>query len=237
MVKAVQVRHASVAYGERIVIKDVSLDIDDGLTFLLGRNGAGKTSIFKMITGVVHPHAGTVSVTDGQYGYLPQVMDYPPAFSVKEFLVFIAWLKGMRWRIAKGEAARVAATAGVSTLEDHRLGKLSGGELRRVGIAQALIGDPRLLLLDEPTSGLDPRQRWSLAQLIADLTEHHAVYISTHILADIGADDSVQILDDGVIKYRGSGSSLGCLGQQIGGPGSDYERGFVAATGGEWRVN
>jgi ABC-2 type transport system ATP-binding protein len=222
-----------VAYGAKQVLAGVTFTLGPGLTYLVGRNGAGKTTLIETMTGDRRPDAGAVESHGVRIGYLPQIMGYPPAFTLRQFLEYLGWLKGMSAKDVRAEAERVAEVVHLAPFLAARMGTLSGGELRRAGVAQALLDSPPVLFLDEPASGLDPAQRWSLAQVLGELASTHAVVVSTHILADVAVDDRLLVLHDGQIRFEGSGDDLTAIGAAESGRGSDMERGFMDVTAGD----
>src|SRR5690242_9389437 len=195
----IEVANLSKRYGDLPAVRDVSFTAADGqILGFLGPNGAGKTTTMRIITGFMPATSGTVRV-DGfdvfeqstdvrrRIGYLPE---NPPLYndmSAEGFLRFVARLKG----VARGEIAtaleRVLETCGLTGVRDRLLGHLSKGFRQRVGLAQALIHDPPVLVLDEPTDGLDPNQKHQVRSLIAEMAPHKAIIISTHILEEVQA--------------------------------------------------
>jgi ABC-type multidrug transport system ATPase subunit len=209
---------------------------------LLGPNGAGKTSLLRMMATVLPPSSGKMRLLGrdpGNYGprreirrrlgYLPQNLGYYPSFTVVEFVEYFALLKEM-------PAARVPAAVAVAIeradLGDKaraKLRTLSGGMLRRVGIAQAIVNDPELLLLDEPTAGLDPEQRVAFRALLRDLGERATVVVSTHLVEDVGAAcTEVALMNAGKIVFRGTPAQLTARGEGHGVGDAPLERGYSA---------
>lgn len=209
--------------GGHRALDEVDLVIGDGMIGLLGANGAGKTTLLRIITGVLRPTSGRVVVgghdlatgvgrtaTKRMLGYLPQELAMYPDLSGREFLDYIALLKGLddkRARRTQIESLldRVAMTEHAS----RRIGTYSGGMKRRIGIAQTLLGDPRLIVVDEPTSGLDPEERMRFRALLASLGGGRTVILSTHILDDVAQSCSeVAVLSHGRLAFRGSTADL-----------------------------
>jgi ABC-2 type transport system ATP-binding protein len=208
-------------YGSLVAVRDVDLDIRRGeVVGLLGQNGAGKTTIMKMITGYLEPTAGTVSVdgvdvledrvgVQARIGYLPENAPMYPEMLVQDYLLWMAALRG----IPEEERARAVVRAARATgLEGHMLrpiGQLSKGYRQRVGIAQAIVHQPEVLIFDEPTNGLDPVQIESIRALIRSLAQRSTVLISTHILQEVEAVcDRVLVLIDGRLVADGPLESL-----------------------------
>jgi ABC-type multidrug transport system ATPase subunit len=220
----------------------VSLQAGPGVLGLLGPNGAGKTSLLRMLATVQPPSSGQIRLLDGdprnavqrreirrRLGYLPQHLGYYPAFTVMEFVEYFALLK----EVPPGRAGKAVAAAvervDLGAKAKARLRTLSGGMLRRVGIAQAIVNDPDLLLLDEPTAGLDPEQRVVFRALLRDLGQDAAVVVSTHLVEDVGAACAdVALMDAGRVVFRGPPAELTArgVGHQVG--DAPLERGYSA---------
>ena len=230
-------------FGRTDAVAGVSLEAGAGVFGLMGPNGAGKTSLLRMLATVLSPSSGSVRLLGRdpreygerreirrRLGYLPQSLGYYPGFTVAEFVEYFALLKGMP--PARVPAAVAAAVERVDLGRQARakLRTLSGGMLRRVGIAQAIVNDPELLLLDEPTAGLDPEQRVAFRALLRDIGEHASVIVSTHLVEDIGAAcGEVALIDQGRIVFRGTPAELTVRGEQGHGVGdTPLERGYSA---------
>ncbi|MFF4700408.1 ATP-binding cassette domain-containing protein [Streptomyces chattanoogensis] len=170
-------------------------------------------------------------------GYLPQDFGYYPGFTVREFLAYVAWLKEMPGTEAGAAVERAVARVGLADRIDAKVKTLSGGMVRRVGIAQAIVNDPAVLLLDEPTAGLDPEQRVEFRSLLRELGTESTVIVSTHLVEDVAmACTEVTLVDSGRVAYRGTPSSLAELGDSAegttGSGGNAIERGYTAALRG-----
>jgi ABC-2 type transport system ATP-binding protein len=194
------------AFGKRRALADVSLEVAAGEAVLLvGRNGAGKTTLLRIATGFIDPDAGTVTIdglamatqrarAQAKLGYLPEHAPAPPELTVREHLTLRARLK------RAGDVEAAMAAAAVTTEADRRIGTLSKGFRQRVGLADALLGEPPLLVLDEPTSGMDPIQTRELRDHLVRAAKQRAVIISSHAVADLEALASrVAVLKDGVL--------------------------------------
>jgi len=202
---------------------DVNLNIGTDMFGLLGANGAGKTTLMRIIAGVLRPSSGSVRVFDhditspkgkqavkASLGYLPQELGLYPSLTAREFLDYIAILKGIADKeVRSHQITEVLEQVRLSDAADQRLSTYSGGMKRRVGIAQALLGNPRLLVVDEPTSGLDPEERVRLRNLLSDMAKTRTVILSTHIVEDISQScNDLAVLDHGRVLYRGSPRDL-----------------------------
>jgi ABC-2 type transport system ATP-binding protein len=196
------------------VFEEFSYSLPTGLTILLGPNGAGKSTLLKLAASVTRPRTGTIQV-DGlssrsrEYrravAWMPQEIQAMPSLTAREYVAYVGWLKGMNrseaWRAARRALARVELTDRVNS----RTSELSGGQLRRVGVASALVHEARVLLLDEPTAGMDPHQRRVFRDILHTLTDDVQVLMSTHDVADLAEEaDHVTVLHDGVIVQDGS---------------------------------
>jgi ABC-type multidrug transport system ATPase subunit len=230
-------------FGRTQAVAGVSVQAGAGVFGLLGPNGAGKTSLLRMMATVLPPTSGRMRLLDRdprsyaprreirrRLGYLPQNLGYYPGFTVAEFVEYFALLKD----IPPGQVARaVAASIEHVDLGDKartKLRILSGGMLRRVGIAQAIVNGPELLLLDEPTAGLDPEQRVSFRALLRDLGQRATVIVSTHLVEDVGAAcTEVALMDAGKIVFHGTPDELTARGEGSGAAGdAPLERGYSA---------
>lgn len=204
-------------------IQDIDLQIGEGMFGLLGPNGAGKTTLMRILAGLSAPSGGRVLVgnhdiaTDSgkvaakaTLGYLPQELGVYPDLTAREFVDYIGILKGLSNPSQRRQrVAELLRLVGLESEADRKLKGFSGGMKRRVGIAQALLNDPRLLIVDEPTAGLDPEERIRFRNLLVDLASDRIVLLSTHIVEDISQTcRDMAILDHGKILFRGSPSDL-----------------------------
>jgi len=200
-------------YKNKIAVDRVSLRLHRGVYGLLGANGAGKTTLMRMICGILNPTGGTIAydgidVSREEYrnvlGYLPQDFGYYPDFTGEDFLMYMAALKGLNKSKAVRRVAELLETVGLGEMSAKKVKSYSGGMKQRLGIAQALINEPALLVLDEPTAGLDPRERVKFRNLIAEIGRESIVLLSTHIVSDIEhIADTVLIMKDGQLIYNG----------------------------------
>ena len=195
---ALVIEHLGRRYGSRWAISDLSLACEGGMLGLVGPNGAGKTTLMRIIATLLPPTTGTVRWngldvgSDGQairarLGYLPQQFGVYPEFSARRFLRYLAALKRLARPHRNRRVDEVLELVNLETDADRRLSTYSGGMLQRVGIAQALLNDPDLLVVDEPTAGLDPSERVRFRTLLAGLTANRLVILSTHIVSDVEA--------------------------------------------------
>ena len=201
-------------YKNKIAVDRVSFTLSEGVTGLLGANGAGKTTLMRMMTGILVPTSGEITadgiaVQTEEYrsllGYLPQDFGYYPEFTAKEFIQYIAALKGLEKRHAKRKTDELLEVVGLSDFANKKINTISGGMKQMVGIAQAIVNDPKILILDEPTAGLDPKERVRFRNLIAEIGKNTIVLFSTHIVSDIDSiAKSLLMMRDGQIIYEGT---------------------------------
>jgi ABC-type multidrug transport system ATPase subunit len=229
--------------GRTQAVAGVTFSVASGVYGLLGPNGAGKTSLLRMLATVIAPTSGRLRLLDAdpsdharrktirrRLGYLPQNLGYYPGFTVAEFVEYFALLKEVPPpRVARAVASAVEKV-GLGDRARAKLRTLSGGMLRRAGIAQAIVNDPDLLLLDEPTAGLDPEQRIAFRALLRDLGQNAAVIVSTHLVEDVGAACAqVGLMDRGRLVFTGTPGELIRHGENTDAVGdAPLERGYSA---------
>jgi ABC-2 type transport system ATP-binding protein len=223
MTALISLRGVGRRFGGTWALTDVDLDLAPGVTGLLGPNGAGKTTLLRLFATALSPTRGRLSVlgldpsvpgqrTDirRQLGYLPQELGFPRGFSAFAFVEYIALLK--EWTqpaVRHAEVRRVLDLVGLSGISAKRIRALSGGQRRRVALAQALLGSPPVLILDEPTTGVDPEQRAALRSVLAELARTSTVVLSTHQTEDVAAlCERVVVLDRGRVRYDGQVTEL-----------------------------
>lgn len=200
-------------YQSKIAVDRISLRLQKGVYGLLGANGAGKTTLMRMVCGILKPTSGSISydnmdVSTEDYrailGYLPQDFGYYPEFNGRDFLFYMAALKGLTKSQAKGRILELLKLVSLESDGKRKIKTYSGGMKQRLGIAQALLNDPKLLILDEPTAGLDPKERVRFRNLIEELGKTSTVLLSTHIVSDIEhIADTVLMMKDGQMIYQG----------------------------------
>lgn len=183
-------------FGDKCAVYHVSLTFERGVYGLLGPNGAGKTTLMRMLVDVLPPSSGKVTL-DGvpirelgaKYrdilGYMPQEIGYYRDFTARRFLHYLSALKGLDPEYANRRIDELLDLVGLADVKNKRLGQFSGGMIRRIGIAQALLNDPKILILDEPTAGLDPNERIRFRNILSELSEDRIVILSTHIVSDV----------------------------------------------------
>lgn len=192
------VDHVSKRYGQQWALRDVSLRCEPGMLGLVGPNGAGKTTLMRMIATLLEPTEGVISWnrqdirTHGEavretLGYLPQEFGIYQEFSGRQFLRYLATMKGLPKPLARRRVDEVLEIVQMEQVADRKLNTYSGGMKQRIGIAQALLNDPELLIVDEPTAGLDPAERVRFRTLLASLTSNRIIILSTHIISDVEA--------------------------------------------------
>lgn len=207
-------------YGSKIAIDRISAELSPGVYGLLGANGAGKTTLMRMTCGVLDPTSGDV-LFDGKrinemgeayrnlLGYLPQDFGYYPDYSAREFMHYVAALKGIDTRKAKLRSKKLLELTGLSDVAGKKIRTFSGGMKQRLGIAQAMLNDPKILVLDEPTAGLDPKERVRFRNLISDLAKDRIVILSTHIVSDVEyIADRIFMIKKGSLLMQGTASEL-----------------------------
>ena len=201
-------------------VDSVNETLGRGVYGLLGVNGAGKTTLMRMLTTLLQPTSGSVTwdgedifAMEGRFrnilGYLPQDFGFYPNFTVEDYLMYIASIKGLRPAVAKQRVKELLHQVGLSKARCKKMKNLSGGMKRRAGIAQAMLGDPQLLILDEPTAGLDPNERIRFRNLISELAEDRVVLLSTHIVSDVEyIAGKIFLMKDGRIAISGTAQEL-----------------------------
>ncbi|EGT0696889.1 ATP-binding cassette domain-containing protein [Clostridium perfringens] len=210
------VNNVSKKYGSFYALKDINLEFNNGVYALLAPNGAGKTTLIKLLTTLIFPTSGEILYKgtdivslDGEYrdiiGYLPQDFGYYRNYTPRKFLLYLAALKGIKKEDAVEKVKEVLKVVSLENVENKKMKGFSGGMIQRVGIAQALLNDPKILILDEPTAGLDPKERVRFRNLLSDLSRDRIVIISTHIVSDIEfISNEVIMIKDHKVLYKDS---------------------------------
>lgn len=245
-------RNVGHRFGRRQALDEVDLTVGTGVFGLLGPNGAGKTTLLRVLATVLHPSGGNLRLLGREphggdnlryirqrLGYLPQQFGYYPNFTAFEFVEYFALLKEMDPATVHAAVARTIRRVGLEAEAKTKLKALSGGMLRRVGIAQAIVNDPLLLLLDEPTVGLDPEQRVHFRALLREIGQEATVFVSTHLVEDVAtACTELALMEHGRIVFHGSPVDLSALGGGLdladmpeAAEASVMERGYTAALG------
>lgn len=201
-------------YGNKIACDRVSLNLKAGVYGLLGSNGAGKTTLMRMMCGILAPTSGTIQfnkmdVSSEDYrdmlGYLPQDFGYYPEFSAFDFMLYIATLKGLPKSRAKERTKELLELVSLEKEAKKKIKTFSGGMKQRLGIAQSMLNDPKILILDEPTAGLDPKERIRFRNLISRLGADRIVLLSTHIVSDVEyIADTILIMKEGQLVHEGT---------------------------------
>lgn len=235
----IEVSHLTKQYGNHLAVDDVSFTVADGqICGLLGPNGAGKSTIMNILTGYLSATSGQVTVAGHPLpeeadaakacvGYLPEQPPLYPEMTVQEYLTFAAELKGVKKAERKEQVCRAARRTGLETVLPRLIRSLSKGYKQRVGIAQALLGSPRLIILDEPTVGLDPAQVIEIRKLIRELGRAHTVILSSHILSEVQA-----VCQQILILSKGHLAAAGSL-EELTADGKGLEEVFLELTDGE----
>lgn len=207
-------------FKNKIAVDRVDLELEEGVYGFLGANGAGKTTLMQMICGILTPTSGEVKL-DGKntldmgeefrdlLGYLPQEFGYAPGFTAREFMLYIGAVKGLLPSYAKKKTKELLEITNLSGEADRKIRTFSGGMKRRLGIAQALLNDPRILILDEPTAGLDPRERVYFRNMISEVARDKIVILSTHIVSDVEyIADKILLMKKGKFIMQGTAREL-----------------------------
>lgn len=215
-----EIKNVSKEFSSVHAVNCVSFLMEKGVYGLLGVNGAGKTTLMRMLCTLMRPATGEI-LWDGEnifklgeayrnvLGYLPQDFGYYPDLSIYDYMMYIASIKGIRQRTARKRTKQLLGQVGLAKYEKRKMKTLSGGMLRRAGIAQAMLNNPKVLVLDEPTAGLDPNERIRFRNLISELSEDRLVLLSTHIVSDVEfIANQIMLMKNGQFFYTGTTEDL-----------------------------
>lgn len=219
MATEITLKNVNKYYGKNHALKDINLTIEKGMFGLLGRNGAGKTTLMKVLATLLTPNSGEITVCDipiemasnvrSITGYLPQDFSMYGNMKVYEAMDYIGVLSGLTKQERKNKIPMLLEQVNLQNNANTKVKAMSGGMRRRLGIAQAILHDPKVLIVDEPTAGLDPEERVRFRNLLCEIAEERIVILSTHIVGDIEATcENIAVLDEGKIIYQGTVASL-----------------------------
>ncbi|NBH13791.1 ABC transporter ATP-binding protein [Lachnospiraceae bacterium] len=215
-----QLHHVSKQYGKKCAVNNVNAVLLPGVYGLLGANGAGKTTLMRMICGVLKPSAGSISLNGktmetlgeryyAHIGYMPQEFGFYPDFTAREFMLYMAAVKGMDKKRAKTRTEDLLDMVNLSSAADQKIKSFSGGMKQRLGVAQAELNNPSILVLDEPTAGLDPKERVRFRNLISNFAKEKIVILSTHIVADVSyIADTILMMKQGRFLLQGERDAI-----------------------------
>ena len=220
-------------YKNKTAVDNVDLTLTPGVIGLVGSNGAGKSTLMRMMCGILKPDKGNINldgldVGEEEYrdilGYLPQDFGYYPEFTALDFLLYISALKGIENKEAKKKSSELLELVGLKEVSSKKIKTFSGGMKQRLGIAQAILNEPKIIIFDEPTAGLDPKERVRFRNMIKELGKDNIVLLSTHIISDIEKiADRILVIKEGKIIFDGKEEDTG----------NDLEKFYLEIFGGE----
>ena len=215
----IKIRNLKKSYGKKEILRGINLDLDYGIYALLGPNGAGKTTLLNILTRVIPASSGTVSIDNVEIsksktyleglGYLPQAPSFYTNYNATEMLTYLGYLKNMNKSQIQNNIPNLLKAVNLQEVGNKKIGKYSGGMKQRLGIAQCIMNNPKVLILDEPTAGLDPKERMRFRNLIASLSNDKVVIVATHIVSDIeNLANTIILINDGEIITKGTANEL-----------------------------
>lgn len=215
-----KIENLSKNFGKKLALSDINLELNSGIYGLLGDNGAGKSTLMRILVGVDKPSSGQILYQEedisqlkekyrGLLGYMPQEFSVFPGFTAYEFLTYMGALKGLSKAQLKEKIPQVLSFVNLEDVKNKKVSNFSGGMKRRVGIAQAILNDPKILILDEPTAGLDPGERIRFSNILSNMSKDKMILFSTHIISDIEAiTKNIIILNDGKMTAKTTSDKL-----------------------------
>lgn len=241
---SVRLQSLTQGYGRKVVISGLDLTLSAGVFGVLGPNGAGKTTLLRTLATILPPRSGTLEIAGQvvnsgktariarqQIGFLPQDFGFYPSFSVYDFVRYVAWLREVPVKQAHASTLRAIEQVDLGDKLKSKMKSLSGGMIRRAGIAAAIVGSPRVILLDEPTVGLDPGQRLQFRALIRSLSDS-TVILSTHLVEDVSAIcHQVAVMSDGAFVFCGTPADLESQNSSTSAGGTALEQGYMNVLG------
>lgn len=244
-----QLQNLSKQYGTKCAVDNINIDLVPGVYGLLGANGAGKTTLMRMICGVLKPSFGSICLNGKaiqdlgeqyytQLGYMPQDFGFYPDFTAREFMLYMSAVKGLDKKESKVRTEKLLSIVNLQNAADKKIRSYSGGMKQRLGIAQAQLNNPAILVLDEPTAGLDPKERVRFRNIISDFAKEKIVILSTHIVSDVSyiADTILMMKNGSFLLHQPMSAVTECIKGKVwevlvdGREASDYSRRFFVVN-------
>lgn len=244
-----QLQNLSKQYGTKCAVDNINIDLVPGVYGLLGANGAGKTTLMRMICGVLKPSSGSICLNGKaiqdlgeqyytQLGYMPQDFGFYPDFTAREFMLYMSAVKGLDKKESKVRTEKLLSIVNLQNAADKKIRSYSGGMKQRLGIAQAQLNNPAILVLDEPTAGLDPKERVRFRNIISDFAKEKIVILSTHIVSDVSyiADTILMMKNGSFLLHQPMSAVTECIKGKVwevlvdGREASDYSRRFFVVN-------